>query len=135
MSRNVIIFLLFLVISTVSYYSWLSDSTFHSENYLPRWLWDWSNKYYNLRTSIPFVFFGFLLMAYIQKKHSKKKKYNKNLIILQNLIIAGVLISIIEFGQFFIDGRSPDLMDIYFGIIGSLAGALMYILFNKVIKK
>jgi glycopeptide antibiotics resistance protein len=134
MSKNLIVFLLFFVIIIVFYYSWLSDSSFISESYLPQWLLDWSNKYYNLRTSIPFVFFGFLQAAFSQIKHSKKKNRSKNLIFLQNLGIAGIFISLVEFVQFFIDGRSPDLMDIYFGIVGSLVGALLYIFFNKLIK-
>lgn len=131
MSKKLIVFTLLIVVILVFYYSWLPDSQFRSENYLPRWLVNWSNNYYNLRTSIPFIAFGYLLQAYSQKITAYKDNVNKNLVFIKNLGVAAFVAIIAECGQFLVKGRSPDLMDIYFGIVGSLIGASIYSLFNK----
>lgn len=131
MSKILIRFLLLLVIGAVFYYSWLPDPNMKSENYLPQWLLNWSNKNFNVRTAIPFVPFGYLLEAYSFRKNSKNKNVNRRFVFIQNLGIAAVVVTIAECGQFLIKNRSPDLMDIYFGIIGSLVGAFGYNLFNK----
>lgn len=132
MSKKTILIPLCIVVVIVFYYSWLPDSQMKSETYLPDWLLNWSNRYYNLRTAIPFIAFGYLLQAYSIRKNANKMDVNKNLIFIQNLGIAGFVVFIAESGQFLIAGRSPDLMDIYFGIIGSLLGALGYNLINKI---
>ncbi|WP_348825372.1 VanZ family protein [Flavobacterium aestuarii] len=132
MSKKLILFPLLIVTGLVFYYSWLPDSQMRSETYLPQWLLDWSNHYYNLRTAVPFAFFGYLLEAYTIRRVSYKMNENKNLIFIQNLGVAGFIAFIAECGQFLIKGRNPDLMDIYFAIIGSLAGALIHNLFNKI---
>lgn len=132
MFRKMILLSLFIVVALVFYYSWLPDSHMKSETYLPQWLLDWSNLHYNLRTAIPFVAFGYLLEAYSNKKNLNRIEVNKNLIFIQNLAVAGSVAFIAECGQFLIKGRSPDLMDVYFGITGSFAGALAYNLFNKI---
>ena len=134
MLKKLVLFLLFLGVGLIFYYSWLPDHNMTSETYLPKWLLDWSNKHYNLRTAIPFVFFGFLLEEYSHSKTVSKMEINKNLIFIQNIAVAALVVSIAECGQFLIINRSPDLMDIYFGIIGSLIGGLVHILFEKVIK-
>ena len=134
MLKKLVLFLLFFGVGLVFYYSWLPDHNMESETYLPKWLLNWSNKHYNLRTAIPFIFFGFLLEEYSYRRTSNKIEINKNLIFIQNLVMAAVVVSIAECGQFLIKNRSPDLMDIYFGIIGSLIGGLVHILFDKVIK-
>lgn len=132
MSKKTILIPLCIVVVIVFYYSWLPDSQMKSETYLPDWLLNWSNRYYNLRTAIPFIAFGYLLQAYSIRKNANKMDVNRNLIFIQNLGIAGLVAFIAESGQFLIAGRSPDLMDIYFGIIGSLLGALGYNLINKI---
>jgi glycopeptide antibiotics resistance protein len=132
MSKKLILFPLFIVVILVFYYSWLPDSQMRSETYLPKWLLDWSNHYYNLRTALPFTAFGYLLAAYSQRRNPYKMNVNKNFIFIQNLGVATIIAFTAECGQFLIKGRNPDLMDIYFGIIGSLLGALMHNLFNKI---
>ncbi|REH01907.1 VanZ family protein [Flavobacterium aquicola] len=132
MSRKLILFPLFIVVGFVFYYSWLPDPSFKNESYLPKWLLDWSNDYYNLRTALPFIAFGYLLETYSQKKTLYKMDVNRNLIFIQNLGVAAIVAFIAECGQFLIKDRNPDLMDIYFGIIGSLIGALVHNLFNKI---
>lgn len=134
MVKRIVVFLLFIVVGVVFYYSWLPDPNMRSETYLPQWLLDWSNYHYNLRTAIPFIVFGYLLEVYSYRKTSNKMDLNKSLIFIQNIGISALVVSIAESGQFLIQNRSPDIKDIYFGIIGSLIGGLACILFNKVIK-
>jgi glycopeptide antibiotics resistance protein len=98
---------------------------------LPKWLLNWSDHYYNLRTAIPFLAVGFLLEAYSQNKSSNELKYSKNLIFLKNLGITTIIVCIAEGGQFLIRKRNPDLMDVFYGILGSLIGAFVFNLLKK----
>lgn len=115
-----------IVIGVVFYFSWLSDPGLMSETYLPMWLLNWSNRYYNLRTAVPFVAFGFLLECYTEYKSPNEEVQNKGLIFMQNTGIALIVVCIAEGGQFMIQRRSPDLMDVFYGITGSIMGALVY---------
>ncbi len=135
MSKKIVLLLLFFVIGLVFYYSWLPDPNMRSETYLPQWLLDWSNYNFNLRTAIPFVAFGYLLEAYTKSKISNQANENTNFIFMQNLGLAAVVVFIAECGQLLIKRRNPDIMDIYFGILGSLIGALMFHLFQQINKK
>lgn len=131
MFNKIVLSLLTIVIGIVFYFSWLSDPSLTSETYIPRWLLNWSNHYYNLRTAVPFLAFGFLLETYTQHKGLNEVNYNKNLNFIQNTIIAAIIVCIAEGGQFLIKRRNPDFMDIFYGIIGSLIGAVSYNLFKK----
>lgn len=126
MSRKIILFPLVFVIATVFYYSWLSDPSLKTETYLPHWLLKWSNKYYNLRTAIPFVALGFLLETYANRKKTYDTNPNKSLSFMQNLGISAFIALLAEGGQFLLKNRNPDIMDVYFAIIGSLFGGLGY---------
>lgn len=132
MSKKIVLFLLFFVIATVFYFSWLSDPSLESETYLPKWLLNWSNDYYNLRTAIPFVVVGFLLEAYAEHMSSNPINHNKNSNFMQNIGIATIIVCIAEGGQFLIQKRNPDLMDVFFGILGSFIGGLGYYLVSIV---
>jgi glycopeptide antibiotics resistance protein len=131
MFHKVVLLLLILVIVVVFYFSWLSDPGFRSETYLPEWLLNWSNHYYNLRTAVPFLALGFLLEVYNENNTLNKKKYNEKWSFVQNMFIAIVIVIIAEGGQFLIQKRSPDLMDVFYGVVGSLIGALSYNLLKK----
>ncbi len=131
MFKKIVLLLLLFVIGVVFYFSWLPDPSFKNESYLPEWILNWSNRYYNLRTAIPFVAVGFLLQAYAQQKSSNRINHDKNLNFIQNTAIAAVIVCIAEGGQFLIQKRSQDLLDVFYGIIGSLAGGLAYNLFNR----
>lgn len=133
MSNKIVLILLFFVVSIVFYFSWLSDPSFRNETYLPKWLLTWSNNYYNLRTAIPFIVFGFLLEFYTQHRNTKDSKIDIRINLVQNLGIAAIVVCIAEGGQFITQRRSPDLMDVFFGISGSLIGGLVYNLF-KIVK-
>ena len=132
MHNKIVLTLLFLVTVVVFYFSWLPDPGFMNETYMPLWLLQWTNKYNNLRTAIPFVAFGFLLEAYSLRKNSNNMGANNNFIFIQNLAVATIIAVIAESGQLLIKGRSPDLMDIYYGTIGSLIGASIFNLYIKI---
>ena len=132
MLKKIILILLFFIIGVVFYYSWLPDSSFSSETYLPKWLLNWVNHYYNLQTAIPFVVLGFLLEAYQKQRNLIEIDYNKNLNFIQNLGIATIIVCIAEGGQFLIQKRNPDLWDVFYGILGSFIGVLGYYLVHRV---
>jgi glycopeptide antibiotics resistance protein len=131
MSNKIVLLLLLFVVGAVFYFSWLPDPSFKNETYLPKWLLNWSNHHYNLRTAIPFVALGFLLEVYTQHKNSRKMNHYKNLNFLQNLGIVATIVCVAEGGQFLIQKRSQDLMDVFYGILGSLIGAFVYYLCNR----
>lgn len=128
MSKKIVLFLLLFVIGAVFYFSWLPDHNMESETYLPKWLLNWSNYYYNLRTAVPFVAVGFLLEAYTQHISSNGMNQDKSSNFMQNMGIAVIIVCMAEAGQFLIQKRSPDLMDVFFGLLGSFVGGLCYYL-------
>lgn len=132
MSKKIVLFLLLFVIGIVFYFSWLPDHSFGSETYLPKWLLNWSNYYYNLRTAVPFVAIGFLLEAYTQHMSSNRINHDENSNFMQNLGIATIIVCIAEGGQFLIQKRNPDLMDVFYGILGSFMGGLGYYLVDAI---
>lgn len=125
MSKKGILLILFFVIAAILYYSWLPDPDFNKESYFPEWLLNWSNKYYNLRTCIPFIAVGFLLEDLAQQI-SSLEYLNKGLNFLQNIAISIIIVCVAEGGQILIQKRNPDLMDVFYGILGSLIGGLLY---------
>ncbi|AXB58502.1 VanZ family protein [Flavobacterium fluviale] len=133
MFHKIVLLLLFLVIGAVFYFSWLSDPGFGGETYLPRWLLNWSNQYYNLRTAVPFLALGFLLEVYTEHSdvNDLSNNSNRKLNFIQNIVFAAIIVCIAEGGQFVIQRRSPDLADVFFGIAGSIIGALGYNLLKK----
>ena len=130
MPKKIVLLLLLFVIGIVFYFSWLPNPRLESESYLPKWLLNWSNYYYNLRTAVPFVAVGFLLEAYTDHVSSNKTNHNENSNFIQNIGIATIIVCIAEGGQFLIQKRNPDLMDVFFGILGSFVGGLGYYFFD-----
>lgn len=131
MAKKIILFPLLLVVAAVFYYSWLADPSLKSETYLPKWLLDWSNENYNLRTAVPFVALGFLLQAYTNRKIASNLNPNINFSFMQNLGIAASIALIAEGGQFIVKNRNPDIMDVYYAIVGSLTGGLGFNFLNE----
>ena len=126
MLKKIILIGLSFVIGAVFYLSWLSDPTLETETYIPTGILDWSNEYYNLRTAVPFVVLDFLLEAYTNRKKSLYANPNKRVSFMQNIGISSVIAFIAEGGQFLTHTRSPDMMDVYFAIVGSLIGGFIY---------
>lgn len=127
MSKKAVGLILFFVIAAIFYYSWLPEPNFSTETYLPKWLLNWSNQYYNLRTSIPFIAVGFLLEDLTQQMSSIEYT-NRILNFIQNIAISIIIVFIAEGGQILIQKRNPDLIDVFYGILGSLIGGLLYYL-------
>ncbi|MFV5693013.1 hypothetical protein ACM55K_13385 [Flavobacterium sp. LT1R49] len=126
-----IILLSFLVcIGGIFYFSWLPDPTLETETYLPLWLRNWSNCYFNLRTAIPFLVLGFLLEARGSNTNRSLRINSDFTFRIINSAVAIVVVCVAEGGQFFILNRHPDFMDVVFGILGSLSGNLLYYLTN-----
>ena len=131
--RNFMALFFFLITLSIFYFSWIPDSQFSSETYLPLWLRNWSNSHFNLRTAIPFIGFGFFLAACISNKpHSKIT--NAIVIWFKYSFLAFAVASLAEIGQFFILNRHPDILDVLFAIAGSQLGFGIYFLFGKIIK-
>jgi glycopeptide antibiotics resistance protein len=122
----VIVALLILIGVGIFYFSWIPDSHLASEFYLPQWLRDWSNSYFNLRTAVPFVVFGFLLYSCNSKKSSGQYRKFKFNIWFRNSVLSLVVVCLAEGGQFFVLNRHPDLADVFFGFLGSQLGFLLY---------
>jgi glycopeptide antibiotics resistance protein len=122
-------FILLLTTLVIFYFSWISDSNLKSESYLPLWLLNWANYYFNLRTAVPFVAFGFLLKACNSKKSTVKKRRSKFSLWFRNSIAAVVVAFLAEGGQFFVLNRHPDLADVLFGFLGSQLGFLLYYIY------
>jgi glycopeptide antibiotics resistance protein len=125
------LFLLSLVLVTgIFYFSWLPDSELTSESYLPIWVLNWSNEYVNIRTAIPFFVLGLVL----QTKSGTLNPINKNSWI-YNILGATAIVVIAEIGQYFTDERHTDILDVFFGIFGTLSGIVTYIIIIKLVKK
>jgi glycopeptide antibiotics resistance protein len=131
MVHKIVLVLLLLFIGAVFYFSWVPDPSLSSESYLPKWLLNWSNHYYNLRTAVPFFAVGFLLEIYTEGNCSSAVHHNKTINLIQNVSIATIIVCVAEAGQFVIQRRNPDLMDVFYGTTGSLVGALTYHLLKK----
>jgi glycopeptide antibiotics resistance protein len=124
--KRIVQLLLLFFIGTVFYFSWLPSPDFRTESYLPFWLSDWSNYYYNFRTAIPFVAIGFLLEVVTHKNNPIENSKSRIGLFIQNIRISATIVCIAEGGQFLIQNRIPDFMDVFFGILGSAIGSLGY---------
>jgi len=128
--QKLLFFLTIALVIGIFYFSWLPDSELSSESYLPIWVLNWSNEYVNIRTAVPFFVLGLVL----QTKSGTLKPINKNSWI-YNILGATAIVVIAEIGQYFTDERHPDILDVFFGIFGTLSGIVSYIIIIKLVKK
>jgi glycopeptide antibiotics resistance protein len=128
--QKLLFFLTIALIIGIFYFSWLPDSELTSESYLPIWVLNWSNEYVNIRTAVPFFVLGLVL----QTKSGTLKPINKNSWIYNILGATGIVV-IAEIGQYFTYERHPDILDVFFGIFGTLSGIVSYIIIIKLVKK
>ncbi len=126
--------LLLFWVAEIFYLSWLPNGDLGKETHFPLWLLDWSNTYFNLRTAIPFMALSFLLQAWYWRTSSSWRRKIKLPFWLINCCIGTVIVCIAEGGQFFIRNRHPDIMDVTFGILGSILGCVLYYLFDSFIQ-
>lgn len=118
-SKYILVILLFLVIISVFYFSWVPDPDIGSMSIFPTWFGKWTNHFGNLRTAVPF----FLLAAILESGLTSINNFQKKrwLIILS----LAVIVTVAEIGQLFLAHRHFDVMDIFWGITGSVAGMFM----------
>lgn len=127
-------FAFFLCVVAIFYYSWLADPRFEKEAYLPWWLRNWSNTYFNLRTAVPFVPLGFLLEAWATIPNRFFIVKSRTPFRIRSTFIAVVVICLAEGGQFFVLDRHPDSTDIVFAILGSTCGSILHYCFKSFTK-
>ena len=108
---------IFVIAFSIFYFSWLPSGEFGDETHLPQWLLTWCNTYYNLRTAVPFVILAFLMTLKYKAMHV--------------LIISLVLVTVAELGQYFIPKRFPDYRDVLYGLLGTISGIVIVLLFFK----
>ena len=126
MPKKLLLLLIITCTVGIFYYSWLPDPKLTSETYLPVWLRNWSNLHFNLRTAIPFLGIGFLFEMWGANPVPKKNTKAKVLGLLLHTVLAALIVSVAEVGQYGLLNRHPDGMDILFGILGSVSGAVVY---------
>ncbi len=127
-----ILLLLVFLVAEIFYLSWLPDGHLGKETYLPVWLLNWSNTYFNLRTAIPFAILSFLLGAWYSISTPIPLKIKSPFWVL-NIGTASFIVCLAEGGQFFISHRHPDPRDVAYGILGSILGCVLYYLVNNFI--
>jgi len=127
--KSIIILFLLVCTGSIFYYSWIHNPGLETETYLPLWIRNWSNEYFNLRTAVPFVALGYLLEVWqgLSNAAATQSPFR-----LKTIVITAVVVCMAEGGQFFIATRQPDFMDIFFGISGGILGCLAYHLIQKI---
>lgn len=130
MLNKIVLLTMLLIIGIIFYFSRLLDPRFLNETYLPNWLLERRERYYNLRTAIPFITFWYLL-EYYSAELSSLEMSNINFKYVRNVSIVAAVVCIAELVQLFIQKRSQDVLDVFFGISGSLSGAFFYNLLNR----
>lgn len=128
--KTILLLLVVACISVVFYFSWLPSPNLDQETYLPNWLLNWSNIYYNLRTAVPFVAIGFLLEEAKLDKIMRGSYASSLRVFMQNTAISAAVVCVAEGGQFVLQNRNPDLMDVFFGTAGSIMGSMVYYLLH-----
>jgi glycopeptide antibiotics resistance protein len=132
--KSFLLLVLAICVFGVFYFSWLPKPDLCTETYLPSWLRNWSNYYYNLRTAVPFVAIGFLLEVARGRNSRTGTSTKRYRLFFQNTGIAAVVVCIAEGGQFLLKNRSPDWMDVFFGIVGNVIGSLLYYILQILMK-
>jgi glycopeptide antibiotics resistance protein len=113
--------LILLVILSVLYFSWVPNPDIGSMSIFPEWLGSWTNTNGNLRTAVPFFVLGLILELCLI---SKKKIQQPRWFVIMSL---SMLVTFAEVGQLFLPKRHFDIMDIFWGIAGSISGIVMAI--------
>lgn len=99
-----------ILVLSVAYFSWLPSPALSESPLLPKWLSNWADEHYNLRTAIPFLGIGF--MGGLSRRY------------LLTLMLCFALASFVEIGQLLLPKRTFDLEDIMYAMLGTLMGLL-----------
>jgi glycopeptide antibiotics resistance protein len=70
-----------------------------------------------LRTAVPFLAIGFILQFLYKPR---------GFFTLKGFVFSFFIVLIAEGGQFLLPYRHPDVMDIVFGVLGTIVGMLFY---------
>lgn len=132
--RKCFVFAILCCIVSIFYYSWLPDARFGKETYLPSWLRNWSNTYFNLRTGVPFVGLGFLLEGWSSIPTRFFIVPSSSPFRISTICTAALIVCVAEGGQFFVLNRHPDSLDVAFGILGSIFGGIIHYCIKNFIK-
>jgi glycopeptide antibiotics resistance protein len=121
--RNLYIIPVIVFVTCILFFSWLPHPSFRNLPFFPNWLANWTDKYGNLRTAIPFVPLSFFLKITIQKSYGI------------TLSLCLFLATVAELGQILLPFRSFDFGDILFALIGCIVGLFFFFLFDFCRKK
>lgn len=129
--RYLLWFLIVILCLIIIYLSWISSPRFAWNAYVPDWIAHWADKQENdnFRTAIPFIGLGFVSgFLMILSKVSQGWWF-------RCWLIHSLLIIIVEMGQLLRPLRSFDVMDIFWGMLGS--GLSLFIMYkiNEILQK
>lgn len=115
-----------MMTGVILYFSWVPDPNIGDLAILHGWFSDWINSYGNLRTAVPFFVFA-LFFELVYHWSSLKSRI---ILIIGSLII----VSIAEVGQLLLPKRHFDLMDIIFGLSGTIMGLIIGIIIKSLLR-
>jgi hypothetical protein len=110
----------FILVTIVFYFSWLPSPEIGFLGIFPAWLGRWTNANANanLRTAVPFLFFGTIAEIWYFNTSSPFKRR----VIM--LLVSSLIVIVAEVGQLFLPKRTFDLRDIAWGITGTATGII-----------
>jgi hypothetical protein len=113
----VLLFLSAGLVGVILLASWAPDSRMTALRWIPSWLANWADRDPNLRTAIPFIPLAFLLVRGFAMSNLKRP-------LAWAVGVSGVCLAFSELGQVFLPLRTADLMDLLWGGVGILLGAV-----------
>lgn len=105
-----------LLVFSVLFFSWLPHPSFRELSFFSNWLVEWTDKYGNLRTAVPFVPLSFFLKTTIRKSYC--------------FCTCLCLAMIVETGQLLLPLRNFDVEDVGYASLGSLIGLCILFMLN-----
>ena len=103
----------------VLYFSWLPDPALGQVHWLPDAVGRWADRHSTLRTGVPLVPLGVLVMVYLLHKRRGLRWWLMAWLGLTLLVLTA------EIGQIFIPRRVFDLADVAWGSVGSAVGMVV----------
>ena len=98
--------------------SWATDSRMTALRWVPGWMADWADRDPNIRTAIPFIPLAFLLVqGFAWRGYRWPLGWS--------VMLCCVCLGLSELGQVFLPHRTADMVDLMWGGIGILVGAVL----------
>ena len=104
-----------LLVALILAASWVPESRMVRQSWIPEWLGNWADRSPNLRTLVPFVPLAFLFY-----RGSLGCRVGHP--VMWSVAASLVCLTLAEFGQFWLPGRTPDLVDFGWGSLGIVLG-------------